>query len=74
MTDLFDYQPLPAVAPKPEASFDVVHCESLAGARAWLDQNGWQPRHGGGYERAGSGLAIIKSPSPPACHIRIERR
>jgi hypothetical protein len=51
----------PAVQPAPKVSQEmpgqIVRCESIAAARAWLTQNGWNPRHGGGYEKGAHGFA-----------------
>jgi hypothetical protein len=47
-------------APSPSAPAAIrEEFTTVAQAHAWIDRNGWLPRHGGGYERAGSGVGKL---------------
>lgn len=68
-------KPPPDLRPGELRPDGTVWCSSPARARQWLDENGWAPRHSGGYARGARGRATVTAdpeiPGAP-CIIKME--
>ena len=51
------------VPPTQDANGNYVFV-TVRQARDWLDQRGWKPRHGGGYENGAGRARIVSQASP----------
>jgi hypothetical protein len=68
--DLLDFAKTPPTAAATPAAHQVF--PTLRQGRNWLSLNGWQPRHGGGYEKAG-GYAEMKCDDGESVRIEIRQ-